>query len=98
MAYSLVLSGLILFAISYLPGMHLRASNADEIMGIDECEIGEFAYDYVEVDRDVANSAEETPALGRGQLGDSHVVDTTFVADPDDISLRAYAVRPGVKQ
>lgn len=97
MAYSIVLSGLILFAISYIPGMHLRASNADEIMGIDECEIGEFAYDYVEVDRDVASSAEETPALRRGQLGDSQV-DTTFVADPDDISLRAYAVRPGVKQ
>jgi len=97
MTYSFVLSCLILFAISYIPGMHLRASDADEIMGMDECEVGEFAYDYVEVDRDVANSAEETTALRRGQLGDSQV-DMNFRGYSDDISLRAYAEGPGMKQ
>ncbi|KAK5946994.1 ammonium transporter Amt1 [Knufia obscura] len=95
MSYSFVLSCLILFAISYIPGMHLRASNADEIMGMDECEVGEFAYDYVEVERDVANSAEDSAALRRGQLSESQV-DMSY--DTDDISLRAYAGRPGMKE
>lgn len=64
-------------------------------MGMDECEVGEFAYDYVEVERDVANSAEDSAALRRGQLSESQV-DMSY--DTDDISLRAYAGRPGMKE
>ena len=39
--------------------MHLRASEEDEIMGMDDAEVGEFAYDYVEVSRDVVNGIED---------------------------------------
>lgn len=63
MAYSFTLSCLILFAISYIPGFHLRATDVQEMMGIDECEIGEFAYDYVEIARDVATNIEGTSGV-----------------------------------
>ena len=35
-----------------IPGLSLRAAEEGEILGIDETEIGEFAYDYVERERD----------------------------------------------
>ena len=31
----------------YVPGLRLRVPEETEIIGIDECEMGEFAYDYV---------------------------------------------------
>lgn len=45
LAYSFTLSCLILFILNFIPGLHLRASEQEEIMGMDETEIGEFAYD-----------------------------------------------------
>jgi Amt family ammonium transporter len=58
MAYSFVGSCIILFVINLIPGLRLRAREDDEIMGIDDAEIGEFAYDYVEITRDVVNGVE----------------------------------------
>jgi Amt family ammonium transporter len=43
MAYSFFGSCLILFIINMIPGLSLRASEEDEILGIDDAEIGEFA-------------------------------------------------------
>ncbi|KAL3449571.1 ammonium transporter AmtB-like domain-containing protein [Aspergillus insuetus] len=59
MAYSFFGSCLILFIINMIPGLSLRASEEDEILGIDDAEIGEFAYDYVELTRDVINATTE---------------------------------------
>lgn len=60
-SYSFGGSCLILFIINLIPGLHLRASEQDEVMGMDDAEIGEFAYDYVEVSRDVVHGIEEDP-------------------------------------
>ena len=38
-----------------IPGLRLRASEEAEVLGMDDAEIGEFAYDYVELTRDVIN-------------------------------------------
>lgn len=38
-----------------IPGLKLRASEEAEVLGMDDAEIGEFAYDYVELTRDVVN-------------------------------------------
>jgi hypothetical protein len=46
------------------PPLRLRVSEADELQGIDDCEIGEFAYDYVELTRDV-----QGPDTFIGRLG-----------------------------
>ena len=37
------MSCIILFLINLVPGLQLRASEASEVMGIDDAEIGEFA-------------------------------------------------------
>jgi len=56
--YSFVGTSIILFVLNLLPGLHLRASEEAEILGIDDAEIGEFAYDYVELTREVLNDME----------------------------------------
>lgn len=50
--YSFVGSCLILFVMNLIPGLGLRASEEAEVLGMDDAEIGEFAYDYVELMRD----------------------------------------------
>jgi ammonium transporter, Amt family len=43
----------ILACVCYLiPGLHLRASEEAELLGMDDDQHGEFSYDYVEVRRD----------------------------------------------
>lgn len=51
-AYTFVVSALIAKAIDMIPGLHLRASSEAELLGMDDDQHGEFAYDYVEVRRD----------------------------------------------
>ncbi len=51
-AYSFGGSCLILFVMNLIPGLGLRASEEAEVLGMDDAEIGEFAYDYVELMRD----------------------------------------------
>ncbi|TKA78640.1 hypothetical protein B0A55_02669 [Friedmanniomyces simplex] len=57
MAYSFTVTALILGTMSYLgnhlPFLKLRITPEQEKLGVDEAEIGEFAYDYVELVRDV---------------------------------------------
>lgn len=51
-AYAGGVTAVLCFVINKIPGLHLRIDyNAEEI-GMDEDQIGEFAYDYVEVRRD----------------------------------------------
>ena len=38
--------------INFVPGLKLRASEEAELLGLDDDQLGEFAYDYVEVRRD----------------------------------------------
>lgn len=40
--YSFVMTAVILFILNLIPGLHLRASEEAEILGIDDAEIGEF--------------------------------------------------------
>jgi ammonium transporter, Amt family len=51
-SYSFGMTCIILFVMNMIPGLSLRASEEAEIVGIDEAEIGEFAYDFVERERD----------------------------------------------
>jgi Amt family ammonium transporter len=50
--YSFIVSAILAFLINLVPGLHLRASEEAELLGMDDSELGEFAYDYVEVRRD----------------------------------------------
>ena len=51
-AYAFVMSAILAVIINYTPGLHLRASEEAELLGMDDDQLGEFAYDYVEVRRD----------------------------------------------
>ena len=48
-AYMFVVSAIIAKAIDMIPGLKLRASSEAELLGMDDDQHGEFAYDYVEV-------------------------------------------------
>lgn len=52
MAWAFVISLILAYAINYTPGLKLRASEEAELLGMDDDQLGEFAYDYVEVRRD----------------------------------------------
>jgi len=56
-AYSFFGTCLILGALDFIgkfvPALRLRATEEEEALGIDDVEIGEFAYDYVELTREV---------------------------------------------
>ncbi|KAI2467759.1 ammonium transporter [Annulohypoxylon bovei var. microspora] len=56
--YSFVGTCIICFLLNLIPGLQLRATEEAEILGIDDAEIGEFAYDYVELTREVLNDIE----------------------------------------
>lgn len=51
-AYAFVVSAILAFVIDKIPGLKLRASEEAELLGMDDDQLGEFAYDYVEVRRD----------------------------------------------
>lgn len=51
-AYAFVVSAILAFGINLIPGLRLRASEEAELLGMDDDQLGEFAYDYVEVRRD----------------------------------------------
>lgn len=42
---------IILFLMNLVPGLSLRASAEEEELGLDDGQLGEFAYDYVELAR-----------------------------------------------
>ncbi|KAI1817217.1 ammonium transporter [Poronia punctata] len=50
-SYAFVLTCIILFLLNLVPGLSLRVSPEDEDTGIDDVQLGEFAYDYVELQR-----------------------------------------------
>lgn len=47
-----------------VPGMSLRVTAEDEDVGIDDCQLGEFAYDYVEIKRHFADAGGSLSASG----------------------------------
>ncbi|KXX74050.1 Ammonium transporter 1 [Madurella mycetomatis] len=56
-SYSFVLTCVILFLMNLVPGLSLRVGPEAEEIGLDDSELGEFAYDYVEIARHVSGDA-----------------------------------------
>ena len=52
-SYSFVMTCVILFLMNLVPGLSLRVSAEEEDIGLDDGELGEFAYDYVEITRHI---------------------------------------------
>lgn len=71
-AYAFVMSTILAYAVNAIPGLHLRASEEAELLGMDDDQLGEFAYDYVEVRRDYLAW---TPARDEPEKSESHIAD-----------------------
>jgi len=61
---------IILWIMHFIPGLRLRVPEETEIIGIDESDMGEFAYDYVGLETELkphvyARSAAATAESGR---------------------------------
>lgn len=52
-SYSFVMTCVILFLMNLVPGLSLRVDAAEEEIGLDDGQLGEFAYDYVEITRHI---------------------------------------------
>lgn len=68
--YAFVMSLILAYIVNYIPGLHLRASEEAELLGMDDDQLGEFAYDYVEVRRDYLAW---TPAKGNASEGSADI-------------------------
>jgi ammonium transporter, Amt family len=62
----------------FIPGLRLRCDEETEILGVDDAEMGEFAYDYVGIEAELGHSArpgaehmfsDNIPAGGVGATG-----------------------------
>ncbi|KAL4068504.1 ammonium transporter AmtB-like domain-containing protein [Scleroderma yunnanense] len=53
MSYSFVMTTIILWVMHYIPGLRLRCDEETEILGVDDAEMGEFAYDYVGLESEI---------------------------------------------
>lgn len=60
-SYSFVLTCVILFIMNLIPGLSLRVSADEEEIGLDDGELGEFAYDYVEITRHIDGALTGVP-------------------------------------
>ncbi|KAK4191765.1 putative ammonium transporter [Podospora australis] len=89
-AYTFVVSAIIAKLIDLIPGLHLRASTEAELLGMDDDQHGEFAYDYVEVRRDYLAW---TPAEKEQREDGAHVIPQHGIEGHQDLvnSTRASA-------
>lgn len=56
----------------YIPGLSLRVNEQTEILGIDDAEMGEFAYDYVGLEQEIGHTLETIGAVGGAREPDHH--------------------------
>ncbi|KAI0065053.1 ammonium transporter [Artomyces pyxidatus] len=100
--YSLVMTTIILWIMHFIPGMRLRISEEAEIVGIDDYEMGEYAYDYVGLETELgvkdvaAGLAHEHINATNGGLEPNHhpaaTADNDSSADASDIEKRPAVV------
>lgn len=83
-AYLGVVTAVLAFVIDKIPGLHLRVDYNAEEHGLDEDQIGEFAYDYVEVRRDFL----DWPATGQSEYNTRQ---HSFAEEPVEEPTRAPA-------
>jgi len=66
-SYSFVMTTVILWIMHFIPFMRLRADENSELIGIDETQMGEYAYDYVGLDSEVPLLSDTASATGGGR-------------------------------
>ncbi|KAJ8592596.1 ammonium transporter [Rhizopogon salebrosus TDB-379] len=77
LAYSFVMTTIILWIMHYIPGLRLRCDEETEILGVDDAEMGEFAYDYVGVESELMPRSEYNAGASGGNREPRHTTATT---------------------
>ncbi|KAG2127116.1 ammonium transporter AmtB-like domain-containing protein [Suillus clintonianus] len=92
LAYSFVMTTIILWIMHYIPGLCLRCDEETEILGVDDAEMGEFAYDYVGIESELMPRSEYNADAGREQQRNT-VATTSQISeqekDPQQLSGEA---------
>jgi len=58
LSYSFVMTTIILWIMHFIPTLRLRATEEEELLGIDDAEMGEYAYDYVGLEQEIGHTLE----------------------------------------
>jgi Amt family ammonium transporter len=56
----------------FTPGLRLRVDEDSEILGIDDAEMGEYAYDYVGLETELPPGGDQDLATGGGRELELH--------------------------
>ncbi|KAG1840186.1 ammonium transporter AmtB-like domain-containing protein [Suillus subalutaceus] len=77
LSYSFVMTTIILWIMHYIPGLRLRCDEETEILGVDDAEMGEFAYDYVGIETELVPRSEYNIGASSGSREPQHTAATT---------------------
>lgn len=79
LSYSFVMTTIILWIMHFIPGLRLRCDEETEILGVDDAEMGEFAYDYVGIETELMPRSEYNMGIGAssGSREPQHTTGTT---------------------
>lgn len=77
LAYSFVMTTIILWIMHFIPGLQLRCDEETEILGVDDAEMGEFAYDYVGIESELMPRSEYNIGASAGNREPRHTAATT---------------------
>ncbi|KAG1893816.1 ammonium transporter AmtB-like domain-containing protein [Suillus fuscotomentosus] len=77
LSYSFVMTTIILWVMHYIPGLRIRCDEETEILGVDDAEMGEFAYDYVALENEVMPRSEYNVGASSGSREPQHTAATT---------------------
>ncbi|KAJ3920618.1 ammonium transporter [Lentinula edodes] len=64
LSYSFVMTTIILWLMHFIPFLRMRGSEDAEIVGLDEYDMGEFAYDYVGLEQEIGHDIETKMSEG----------------------------------
>ncbi|KAF9788367.1 ammonium transporter AmtB-like domain-containing protein [Thelephora terrestris] len=72
LSYSFVMTTVILWVMHFTPFCRLRTDETSELIGIDESQMGEYAYDYVGLDSEVPLLSDTGSVTGGGREPQHH--------------------------
>ncbi|MBE3048475.1 ammonium transporter [Candidatus Bathyarchaeota archaeon] len=93
-AYSFAVTCALLALMNLVPGLGLRVSEEAEVLGVDDAEVGEFAYDYVELTREVLVGVDEGASRYSADGGTLHSMEK-LGAPLVDPRLYGHGASPG---
>jgi len=95
-AWSFVVTTAILWIMHFIPGLRLRVLEEAEIVGIDDAEMGEYAYDYVALDSELGlNQHPHGPHEIANELdGHKPMERRGGHAGPEDVTKQAHLHHP----